>query len=440
MTLLQTEERNVAVIEKNKCAEKKRTKKVCVITNGCPENRIDCARMQKFLGDNGHTVTADIQDAETIVFNACGLTNATQEFSIKIIKFLQAQKNPSIELIVCGCLPKINKPRLREVYKGVTFEHEIEDFADIIETEKSPQDAYANHLVPRAHVPSTNRWRVQDLKRMINPMSIIEKLTESYRNRLDQAINVFGPNSFCIKVSTGCPNKCAFCAVKISRGKLRSKPIDRVVEEFEEGLARGYKEFALLGTDVGAYGRDHGKTLVDLLRELIKIKGDYTIRLRNIQPKFLIEMTPELIEILRSGKISYLSSAAESGNNRILKLMKRGYTIEDYKDAILTLKSQFPELQIRTQIMVGFPSETEEEFQDSLRLLDEINFDFVEVYPFQARPNTEAAAMKNQVPQKVIRRRYHKAYMKSLFNLTRSNEQKSSERRWWPGLLRLSLN
>ncbi|MDH5364874.1 MAG: radical SAM protein, partial [Dehalococcoidia bacterium] len=388
-----------------------------------------------------------IQDAETIVFNACGLTQATQEFSIKIIRFIQAQKKASTELVVCGCLPKINKPRLREVHQGVTFEHEIEDLADIIETETSPQDAYANHLVPRAHVPSTHRWRVPDLKRMVNPMSIIEKLTESYRNRLDQAINVFGPNSFCIKVSTGCPNKCAFCAVKISRGKLRSKPIDRVVEEFEEGLAQGYKEFALLGTDVGAYGRDHGITLVDLLRELIKIKGDaqhglrhYTIRLRNIQPKFLIEMMPELREILRSGKISYISSAAESGNNRILKLMRRGYTIEDYKDAILTLKSQFPELQIRTQIMVGFPGETEQEFQDSLRLLDEIKFDFVEVYPFQARPNTEAAAMEDQVPQKVIRLRYHKAYMKSLFHLMRSNKKKSSESKSLPGLLRLSLN
>ncbi len=448
MTLLQIEERNVTIIKQNKCAEKKHTKKacpehsqrICVITNGCPENRIDCARMQKFLGDNGHTITADIQDAETIVFNACGLTNTTQEFSIKIIKFLQAQKKPSAELIVCGCLPKINKPRLREVYKGVTFEHEIEDLADIIETETSPHDAYANHLVSRAHVPSTHRWHVSDFKRMINPMSIIEKLTESYRNRLDQEINVFGPNSFCIKVSTGCPNKCAFCAVKISRGKLRSKPIDKVVEEFEEGLVSGYKEFALLGTDVGAYGRDHGITLVDLLRELINIEGNYTIRLRNVQPKFLIEMLPELIEILRSGKISYLSSAAESGNNRILKLMRRGYTIESYKDAILTLKSRFPELQIRTQIMVGFPSETEDEFQDSLRLLDEINFDFVEVYPFQPRPNTEAAAMKNQVPQKVIRRRYHKAYMKSLFHLMRSNEQKSLVPRWWPVLLRPSLN
>jgi len=427
MNLLQTEciERNLVGIEKTKCAQEKRTKKACVITNGCPENRIDCARMQEFLRGNGCTVTADLQNADTIVFNACGLTDATQEQSVKIIRFIQAQKQSSAELVVCGCLPKINMPRLREVHHGLVFEHEIEDLADIIETETSPQDACANHLAPRAHVPSAHRWRLSDFKRMINPMSIIEKLTESYRNRLDQAINVFGPNSFCIKVSTGCPNRCAFCAVKISRGELKSKPLNRVVEEFKEGLGRGYKEFALLGTDVGAYGRDLGITLVDLLRELIKIKGDYTIRLRNIQPRFLIEMMPELREVLRSGKITYISSAAQSGNNRILGLMRRGYRIEDYKEAILSLKREFPYLQIRTQIMVGFPSETEDEFQDTLRLLDEVSFDFVEVYPFQARPNTEAATMKDQVPAKVIRRRYHKAYMKSLFNLMRSNEQKS---------------
>jgi tRNA-2-methylthio-N6-dimethylallyladenosine synthase len=147
---------------------------------------------------------------------------------------------------------------------------------------------------------------------------------------------------------------------------------------------------------------------------MVEIPGDYTIRLRNIQPKFLIEMMPELQQILGSGKIPYLSSAAQSGSDRILELMRRGYRIEDYKRAILTLKSQFPALQIRTQIMVGFPGETEDEFQDTLRLLDEVNFDFVEVYMFQPRPGTEAARMKDQIPQKVGRRRYHKAYMKSL--------------------------
>jgi len=408
------QERNVAGFEQNTCDRKIRTKKVCVITNGCPENRIDCARIQTFLSDNSHIITDNYQDADIIVFNACGLTHDLQELSIEIIRLIQAKKRPSSELVVCGCLPKINMSRLREVHKGFTFAHEIEQLTEIIETRTSPHDAYANHLVPTMQVPPVNKWRAANLKNAVSLMAIKEKLTQRYRDNLGRTINVFRPHSFCIKVSTGCLNACSYCAVRVSRGRLKSKPIGRVVEEFKEGLARGYTEFALLGTDVGAYGRDQGVTLADLLRELIKIEGDYTIRLRNIQPRFLIAMMPELQEIFRCGKISYLSSAAQSGNNRILGLMRRGYRIEDFKRAILTLKSQFPALQIRTQIMVGFPGETEDEFQDTLRLFDEVNFDFVEVYAFQPRPNTEAARMKDQIPAKISRRRYHKAYMKSL--------------------------
>lgn len=306
------------------------------------------------------------------------------------------------------------------MYQGFTFEHDIEQLKEVIDIRTDSDETHSNCLIPRTNIPSIHRWQFADLKKLASLMSIKERLTKRYYDQLDQEINVFHSHSFCIKVSSGCPNRCAFCAVKISRGELKSKPIDRIVEEFKEGLAKGYKEFSLLGTDVGAYGRDRGVTLVDLLRELLKIEGDYTIKLRNIQPKFLIKMMPEFREVLRSGKISYLSTAAESGNNRILGLMRRGYKIENYKETILSLKREFPKLQIRTQIMVGFPSETEQEFEDSLRLLDEIDFDFVEVYQFQPRPGTEAAAMKDQVPQKISRRRYHKAYMKVLSNLKRS--------------------
>jgi threonylcarbamoyladenosine tRNA methylthiotransferase CDKAL1 len=419
MSLLQVEceERNVVVLDESTRYEKKRVKKVCIITNGCPENRIDCASMQRYFSNNDYTVTTDLHKADLIVFNACGLTQNSEQSSVNIIKFIQANKQPSAELIVCGCLPKINKSRLSKVHQGFTFEHDIEQLTEIIETQTDPRHVYANHLVHRTDIPSARRFRAAKLKRILSPALIKERLTKPYYDQLEQAINVFGPHSFCIKVSTGCLNACSYCAVRISRGRLQSKPVERIVEEFEEGLVKGYKEFALLGTDVGAYGRDQGVALTKLLRELVKNKGDYEIRIRNIQPRFLIEMMPELRKVLRTGKISYFSSAAQSGNNRILGLMRRGYRIEDYKEAILFLKSEFPKLQIRTQVMVGFPSETEYEFQDTLRLLDEINFDFVEVYRFQPRPNTEAATIKSQIPQKVARRRYHKAYMKVLSNL-----------------------
>ena len=390
--------------------------KLCVITNGCPENRIDCARMQEFLKDNGFTVTAEYRDADIILFNSCGLTQTTQEGSIEIINLVKARKQHSAKLIVYGCLPKINKSRLMEVYHGPTFgSDEIEKIKDILEINKiSPKNTFANYLIPNVKVAWVRRYS-RRIKEIGFLMAIKDKLTWFYYRRLWELVNVFDSNTFCIKVSSGCLNNCSFCAVKLSRGKLRSKPIDNVVEEFEEGLARDYTKFALIGTEVGAYGRDQGTTLPVLLRELVRRKGDYEIRLRNIQPRFLIEMMPEFMEILRCGKISYLSSAVESGNNRILKLMRRGYKIEDYKNAVFTLRREFPQIQIRTQILVGFPSETEDEFQDTLQLLDDVGFDFVEVYDFQPRPNIEVAEMKGQVPPDVIKRRFYEARKKSLF-------------------------
>ena len=417
MRLLKTNPRegDVTEFKDDKYDDENRSKKVCVVTNGCPENRVDGARMQEFLKDNGFTVTADYKDAEIIFFNSCALTEGTQEESMDIINLIQTQKRPSAELVVFGCLPKINRARLSEVYQGITFgSDEIEKVTEIAETRTSPQDTYANYLIPRISAPLLRRYRLRHLKKILSLKRLKEKFTDLRYHRLSSAIDVVSPHTFCIKVCTGCLSACAFCAVRLSRGKLRSKPIDDVVKEFEEGLARGKTEFALIGTETGAYGRDQGTTLCALLRELLKRKGDYEIRLRNIQPRYLIQMMPEFREILQGGKIRYFSSAVESGNNRILRLMRRGYEIEDYKQAVLTLKKEFPEIRIRTQILVGFPSETEDEFQDTLRLLDEVDFAFVEVYEFEPRPNTEAATMEGQVPEEVIRRRCYKARVAGL--------------------------
>ena len=189
---------------------------------------------------------------------------------------------------------------------------------------------------------------------------------------------------------------------------------DQIIDEFEDGLSKGFKEFALLGTDVGSYGRDQDTNLVDLLREMVKRKGDYEIKMRNIQPRFLIEMMPGLLEVFLSGKIKYISSAVQSGSNRILELMKRGYKIEDYIKAIRTVNREFPEILIRTQIMVAFPGETEKEFQDTIRLLDQVRIDYIEVFKFSPRPNTDAAIMRDQIPPEVARMRYRKLYFKAL--------------------------
>ena len=237
---------------------------------------------------------------------------------------------------------------------------------------------------------------------------IIIKILERMRQRQNAAASICRQNMFCIKICSGCLGNCSFCAIRLSRGGLKSKPFETVIKEFEEGLTKGYKDFALLGTEVGAYGKDLGIDLVVLLKELISRKGDYRISLRNLHPRNLIEMLPELCKVFGSGRIPYVACSPESGNNRILGLMNRGYNIEDFKEAILTLNHEFPQIKIRTQLMVGFPTETEEEFQDSMRLVDGLHFDFVEVYIFEARKGTRAAAMTGQVPEKIKHERYFK--------------------------------
>jgi MiaB/RimO family radical SAM methylthiotransferase len=403
-------------LAKNKYQNIKLGKEVCVITNGCPENRIDGAKAQEFFRQNGWVVTSDFRDADTILFNACALTLYNQERSIEMINRIKARKKPSAELIVWGCLPKINLKRLRDVYHGPTFgSDEVERLNELFEHKTSTQDIHANYLLPLTTL-NKYKWSALSLRENGILVTLTKLLTIRYWRRPIKAIHSCSPQTFCIKISTGCLDACSYCAVRFSRGRVKSKTIDTVVREFEEGLERGYKEFSLIGTDIGAYGRDLGANLVALLRKLVRKKGDYKIRLRNIQPRFLIEMLPELRETFQSGKIDYIISAAQSGNNRILTLMNRKYRIEDFKKAIRTLNREFPEMKIRTQLMVGFPGETDEEFQDTVRLLDEVSFDFAEVYMCQPRPGTKAAKMEKQIPQKAARRRYYKLFMKSVFN------------------------
>lgn len=383
---------------------------IYVAANGCPESRIDSARLMKLFKENGWKVIKDFRKADIIFFNACGITEDTEKESLNIINYLRTKKNPSTEFIVWGCLPKINSSRIHEIYKGITFGSDgLTKLDEMFAFKKRAENIHANFLIPLFHFGKENRNSIIR-KIFINPMKLIKKYSADY------AINVYGPGIYLIKVSTGCPNNCSYCGVKLSRGNLKSKSIENILKEVKKGLEKNYKEFGLIGTDVGAYGRDLGTNLVILLREIIKIKGNFKIRLRNIQPQFLIEMMPELRKIFKTGKISYLSTAAESGNDRILSLMNRGYTISDYKKAIRIVNKEFPKIMIRSQLMVGFPTESEEDFKDTCRLLDEVSLDYIEVYIFQKRPGTLAAEMKGQIGRITKRIRYYRLLMKAIFN------------------------
>lgn len=393
-------------------------KNVSVVTNGCPENRIDCAKIEQFLIQNDWKLKKKIGESNLIIFNACGLTEVEQENSIKIIKTLKRKKRTDSQLIVCGCLPLINKERIREIYEGDIIDgDDTQKLAKRLGIKIASNNIHANYLIPHTTCSLSMTRRISNLPKSLSLYSIQRRLNKNKYRQFWDSVNIVRPNTYYIKVSTGCTNSCSYCAVKLSRGAVKSKSIEQIKGEFLIGLELGYKVFALIGTDTGSYGLDIKTNLVDLLRELTSIKGKFLLKLRNVHPRALIEMLPGFLDVFKSGKIVHMTSATQHGNNHILQLMKRDYKIEDLKFAINALKNTCPNLKIRTQLMVGFPGETDSEFNDTLKLIDEIQFDFVEVYNYSPRTKTLAAKMPNQVPKRKANKRYNILSLKVLDQL-----------------------
>ena len=387
--------------------------KACVLTNGCPENQIDSTRVKTYLEENGWDTVDNVKDADLILFNACGLTAATELHSIHLIQNIKKQIRDNQRLIVWGCLPKIDPETLLRTHQELSFgEREVDKLDEITKATKPINDITVNEICQPVKREST--WhRLSSINRVPTKFISLQYLRLASRNylhgriaydsrsplmHLDTTGKTGKDSIFYIKISTGCLGNCSYCAVKKSRGNIKSKSIDEVMAEFKAGLNLGYKEFFLLGTDLGPYGRDLGYTLPDLLNRMVSEEGDFKIGLRNIHPLFLKQMIDDLVSAFATGKIWFTGAAVESGSDRILGLMRRGYSVDDFKEGTRRLKKANPDLFISTQIMVNFPTETAQDFAASMNLFEDADFDYAEIYSFSPRPGTVAADMKGRVP------------------------------------------
>jgi MiaB/RimO family radical SAM methylthiotransferase len=395
-------------------------------SNGCPENLLDSSGIKKYLEENGWQIQDSPDSAHLILFNACALTQENEAFSLSTIRDFKAKSNNGSQLIVWGCLPKINPHSLSEI-AGVLVLGEKEIYSKIneisqIETPKICP-AFSNEIIKPTR------------KQPVGFCSIVQKFARNcfYKKYLanENRMNLYRQDDssiFYIKTSSGCLSNCAYCAVRISRGTIQSRPVESILKEFRKGLEQGYKEFSLMGTDLGGQGLDLGYNLCDLLNILLKEPGEYKIGIRNMNPQFMKQIINGFGPILKTGKVWFIGLPAESGSNRILKLMRRRYSIEEYLEYVQRLKSAFPKIIIRNQMLVGFPSENEKDFQASLKLIDNSNIDFHEIYTFSPRPGTAAADMVEKVPQSIKHFRSHRMVLKVLFNdLFDNRSQKRSK-------------
>jgi len=388
---------------------------------------MEASEVEQFLLETSSlSLCRDYTQADLIIFLGCSVNKDKEELSSKIIETIKHGKRPDAQLLPLGCIIKIRPDLAR---------HDS-NYSELTKKIKSIS-RFENHNFPAANCPYPEFWQIADSlferrtsSEMIcgychrNPKGIlgrvnvileasIIKVFARYRRWIDRETLVPSDKTFCLRISTGCKGNCSYCSIKLARGSIKSRPIDDIVNSFRHGLDLGYKDFALLGTDVSDYGKDQGKDLLDLLKKLVSHQGEFKLRLRNINPRWLIPSVDAFCEIAKTEKIAYILCPIESGSDQILEKMDRRYNAEDFIAAATKIRRTCPKISIKTQILVGFPGETENDFRKSEELFRLGLFDYVEVYAYTDRQGTRAANLPNHVPKEVITQRYRKLLWKS---------------------------
>lgn len=389
--------------------------KVYVSTNGCAEAQLSSTLVRQFFIKNEVTVLNDPREADLIVFYACGLTDQRERDSLTVINKLKNEAKASSKLIVWGCLPKINPTALSKIFSGpIIGPTDLNHFEDFLE---KPRITFNDIMWAQAEnmfIP-TETMEKQDHHDVDAFTSAILFLKQGWERLNGRAHNAHKNVRFFIRTAVGCTGRCTYCSERCAFGRIKSRPIEKIVSEFKYGLQKGYHRFSLIATDLGAYGRDIGFTLSDLLTKMIDIGNDlnYKLILNQVSPSYLIETFSDLEKIFATGKIETLNCPVQSGSDRILKLMGRTYTAREWREHMIKIKKRFPHIKLSTHFMVGFPTETDDDFNATLRLLDYPLFlNDIYIFKFSNRPHVYASLISGQVPEKCKELRYRKLMQK----------------------------
>jgi len=255
---------------------------------------------------------------------------------------------------------------------------------------------------------------------MLNLLPLYQEqnfLTENYEEKLLTNKISSKKDIGITQISEGCNSNCSFCIVKLAKGKLFSYPPAKIIGNITRDVKSGAKEIWLTSQDNASYGLDSGKRLLpELLNEILKLKGNFKVRLGMMNPENVLPITNELLEIYKNKKMKkFLHIPLQSGSNKILKLMNRNYKVDDFLFIIGKFRKEIPDLVLWTDIIVGFPGETEEDFEKTLNIVKKLNFNFINLSRYWALKGTEGAALK-QIPHNITKQR-----IKKLMNLTKKH-------------------
>jgi threonylcarbamoyladenosine tRNA methylthiotransferase CDKAL1 len=337
--------------------------KVYFNTSGCSINFSESESMKGLLKKAEFEIVDNPEEAFVIVVNIC-----TVKGNINTLKTLRHLKRdyPNKKFIIAGCITKNIIPDIRAVAPECSLisTNTISEIVSVME--ETINDNPIEVLIPEKEDEKINLPKVRK-----NPVVGI------------------------VPISSGCLGYCAYCSVKLVKGKLKSYPIKDILKEIKFALKEGCKEIWLTSQDTGSYGKDIGTSIIELLNEVVSIDERFMVRLGMMNPNHAIGMLDELIEVYKDPKIfKFLHIPLQSGNNEILQLMKRQYLVEDFKKIVEKFREAFEHITIATDIICGFPTETKEQFQDTISVIEKLKLDVINISKFNARPGTDAHKME----------------------------------------------
>ena len=350
--------------------------KFLINTLGCKVNTYESNVIRDIFLNEGYEESNS--NVDIAVINTCTVTNTSDSKSLKVIKHT-IKNNPNAIVIVCGCFSQINPDRLKDM-EGVSIV--------LGNYNKSKIMDYINQY-------KKNKKQIIDVRELNDEKFECMKL------------NNFNKTRAFVKIEDGCENFCSYCIIPYSRGKVRSKLMEEVLDEVNTLVNNGHREIVLTGIHTGHYGADIKEyDFSDLLNEICKIKGLERLRISSIE---ITELDDKFLETLKNNKIivDHMHIPLQSGCDKTLKEMNRKYDVAYFKDKIKKIRSIRPNISITTDVIVGFPNETKDDFNTTVNTIKEIKFTKLHVFPFSVRKGTVAETMENQIDEKTKKERVH---------------------------------
>jgi ribosomal protein S12 methylthiotransferase len=356
--------------------------KINFISLGCPRNLVDSEVMLGILLKAGYEVAPTLEEADYLVINTCGFLEASRQESMDTVEEVLSQRKKTAKLIVTGCMVQTHSDALKTTFPSIDYLLGSGDVEGILKAVQSTQ---------KGQIISSAR---------------------SYLEAGEVPRRLSTPKHYAyLKIAEGCRKRCAYCVIPTIKGPLKSKGKEQILKEFNLLLSQGVKEVILIAQDLGDYGKDQGAkkltALLNLLQSMLEIKQAFWLRLLYLYPD---EITDELIALMKSDSriCPYLDMPIQHVNNQILKSMRRATSKEDIIEIITKLRREIPNVAIRTSLIVGFPGETEEQFQELIQFVQDYPLENVGIFKFSREPGSHAYDLPNQISDEMKEDRYHR--------------------------------